>query len=503
MKETDTLDQPLEVARPKRRRWRYWLGIPLALLVLWLAILYVCFLYLSDRELQEAIAEAERDSPAGWQLGDVEAHRERVPDEENAALVVVKLKSLLPANWPVRVASPGATDAEDEDGAAAVPGRSWVDRLDDLAPEVALPEDLLRRLRASLAQVEPARAEAHKLIGMTRGRYPLQWKDNVFETVLSSQESRTAARLLRYEAVLASQDGDADAAVASVRGIVAAARSVGDEPFLISVLIRLADDMQAVATLERVLAQGEPSARALEAVQELLEQEAAEPLLLRGMRGERAGMHKMLLDLRSGAVNLSQITGGPGGVEKGVTRLVGPTLARRSHAPMLRLLNESVAAAQLPPEEQLPAMKAVEKKTFQARQDYDVVTALMMPAVIKVTEAYRRGVGNLRCAAVAVALERYRRDHGGWPETLDALVPRHLAAVPADPQDGKPLRFRHRPDGVVVYWLGPDGTDDGGKLERRNYLAKGTDQGFQLWDVSRRRQEVPEVLPPPTVRPVP
>ena len=33
-----------------------------------------------------------------------------------------------------------------------------------------------------------------------------------------------------------------------------------------------------------------------------------------------------------------------------------------------------------------------------------------------------------------------------------------------------------------------DGTDDGGKLDRRNPMTKGTDQGFQLWDVKERRQ---------------
>jgi hypothetical protein len=120
-----------------------------------------------------------------------------------------------------------------------------------------------------------------------------------------------------------------------------------------------------------------------------------------------------------------------------------------------------------------------------------------MPAIMKVSEANRRGLGSLRSAYVAVAVERYRRDHGSWPDTLNALVPNYLPALPTDPQDGAPLRFKRTPDGVVVYWLGLDGIDNGGKLNRLNYLAQGSDQGFQLWDVKQRRQPAREVLQMP------
>jgi hypothetical protein len=459
------------------------LGVVLLLFMLWLAVMYGLFAYWADRELREAIAEADHESPSGWQLADIDARREQVPDEENAAFVVMKVKSLLPANWAIQTNSTNAGTQQ-----------SWL----ELSPEVQLDQDMVAGLRTSLAQVEPARAEARKLIGMTRGRFPLEWADDIFMTTFQSQDARSAANLLGYEAALAAQDGNADAAVDVVRALVGSARSIGDEPTLVSTLSRLACDAHAVAALERALAQGEPSLWHLEAVQALLEKEATEPLFVQGVRGERAGLHKMLLSLRHGDTTLSRLAGATGAVEKKVMDLASPTLARRSHAHMLRLLNEYVEASQLPPEKQPAVMKGLERKVIQAKIEYDVVTALVMPAIIKVSEANRRGVGNLRCALVAVALERYRRDHGRWPDTLDALVPQYVAAVPADPQDGKPLRFKRRPDGVVVYWIGHDGADDGGKLNRLNYLAKGSDQGFQLWDVDQRRQPAREMLSMPT-----
>jgi hypothetical protein len=485
MSQVETASHPPEVP-PQPRRWRRWLGILFGLFLLWLLAGYGYFVLVTDRDLAEAMAEADRESTGGWQLEDVEARREQVPDAENAALIVLKVKKLLPEPWP----------ADPEDAANSV--QPWIEQFRNLPPEVQLPAAQLRWVRANLAQVEPARAEARKLIGMTRGRFPLVWGESPWETKLHSPAARDAAVLLRFEAALASQDGAADNAVALVRGLFGAARSVGDEPTLISSLIRLACDAQAVAALERALAQGEPSLRELEAVQALLEKEAVDagaPMFTQAMRGERAGMHKTLLNLRDRADSLATITGSKGGVETTVTNIVGPTLARRSHGTMLKLLNEYVAATQLPFDHQPAAMERLDRRVKQAKMDYDVVTALLMPAIMKVGEAHRRGVGNLRCAFVAVALERYRRDHGRWPDTLDALVPKYLSAVPTDPQDGRPLRYKRRPDGVVVYWLGPDGTDDGGKLDRENPQRKGVDLGFELWDVGQRRRPAPEAKP--------
>ena len=49
------------------------------------------------------------------------------------------------------------------------------------------------------------------------------------------------------------------------------------------------------------------------------------------------------------------------------------------------------------------------------------------------------------------------------PPELAALVPAFLAAVPRDPLDGQPLRYRSEPSGAcLLYSVGEDGQDDGG-----------------------------------------
>ena len=63
---------------------------------------------------------------------------------------------------------------------------------------------------------------------------------------------------------------------------------------------------------------------------------------------------------------------------------------------------------------------------------------------------------------VSLAVERYRVAHSNLPNKLDELVTAYFAAVPIDPFDGQPLRYKKLAKGYVVYSVGEDGKDDGG-----------------------------------------
>jgi hypothetical protein len=517
MNEPDVLDEP--APPPPVPRWRRlrWLGVVLLVLFTACGGFYAFMLHRFNTDLDAAVAEADRLEPDGWSLEAIEAHRKVVSDEENAALVIQGLKSKLPANWPpprpvpvvevgaVPEAEVGAVPEAEVGAAPAAPGASqeWVDTaLADLPPPVQLDAALLRDLRDNLKAAGPgALDEAHKLPGLRDGRFPIHYTKDSISTLINSQDARAGAILLHHEAVLLAQEGKADKALEATRGIVVSGRAIGDEPFIISQLIRMACQIIALQTLERVLAQGEPSADELKKMQELLELEVADPLLLIAIRGERAGQHQLMKALKSGDAKLSTIAGSGGG--SAFADVAGSTLARGSHARLLRLLTEYVEVAKLPPEQQIEPIKQLDLRVKRARVEYDVVVALLMPAMMKVSDANRRNQAMLRCAIVAVAAERYRSQHQRWPETLDDLTRDHLKAVPTDPYDGKPLRYKRLPDGIIVYSVGPDGEDNGGARNRANLLAKGTDYGFRLWDVAERRQPAAEVLPAPQEAPGP
>lgn len=63
----------------------------------------------------------------------------------------------------------------------------------------------------------------------------------------------------------------------------------------------------------------------------------------------------------------------------------------------------------------------------------------------------------------AIALKRYQIKYGNYPSNLKSLAPEFVNAVPKDPVDGQPLRYRLQPDGTcLLYSIGANGTDDGG-----------------------------------------
>jgi hypothetical protein len=83
-----------------------------------------------------------------------------------------------------------------------------------------------------------------------------------------------------------------------------------------------------------------------------------------------------------------------------------------------------------------------------------------------------------RMVVTAIALERYRLQHGEYPAALAELTPAILKSVPIDLMDGKPLRYRKKNDGVfLLYSVGEDGKDDGGD----GSPPQGYTSSYKIW----------------------
>ena len=84
--------------------------------------------------------------------------------------------------------------------------------------------------------------------------------------------------------------------------------------------------------------------------------------------------------------------------------------------------------------------------------------------------------------ALACALERSRVADGKFPDTLDALAPRFIAKLPHDIITGEPLKYRREGDGYVLYSVGWNEKDDGGKPGTKSPPA--TEDGDWVWQSS-------------------
>jgi hypothetical protein len=425
---------------------------------------------LNDRDLDQAIAEADRLDP-GWRFEDLEAARPPLPDAENSALQVLAAAGQLPKPWPPTTF-----------GGPKLP--EWTT---SLAPPVRLEDKQTQTLRAELSRVAPALTTARQVADKPRGRYTVVWMTDGVGTLMPHlQEARTVANVLYLDAVLRAQDDDIEGALVSCRAALNVGRSVGDEPAAISQLVRLSCLRVALRGLERTLAQGQAPAPALEALQQLLQDEAEQPLQLIMTRSERAAIHQHLEVVRAGQLNRAAYGLRSSRLGSSVDNLVDRAKAMTSHALYLKFLTKLVEISKLPPEQQHAQLQQLELPKMELPT---LLSALMRAdEPRKLAVVWHTAQAQLRCALAALAIERYRLEQQRWPDKLEELVPRYLRVVPNDPFDGKPLRLRRTKDGLVTYSVGPDFQDNGGAMDLLNPQAPGTDVGFRLWDVGRRHQ---------------
>jgi hypothetical protein len=420
-----------------------------------------------EDEVMKVVAELNRSDP-DWRLEHLEAKRTAVPSERNSARKIEAAKRLLPADW-----SRQRQQYEKAFGSRPV----------DVPPR----PDQQAALKALRRSAAAALTEARALADVPEGRHPINYSRDYLTTRLPhGTATREVVELLSLDALGQALDGDEGAALAGCQAILNAGRSLKDEPSAIIRLARIAADWVAVRAAERVLRSGGPSAGKVEALQRLLEREAGEPILLTMARAERGGLHWVMSAATSGDLDLSadaNLLKDDPEMAAALKAIPSGLAARHAHAWLLSQLNRFVEIAGLPDDQQREAVREWDRVARTAPEG----ARQLLPAAPKLVDASLRNRAAVRSAVTALAVERYRLQHGRWPEKLVDVTPDLLQEVPADPYDGRPLRYTRTDDGVTVYSVGPDGKDNGGTLDRANPERDGSDIGFRLWDASKRQ----------------
>jgi hypothetical protein len=431
-----------------------------------------------EARVAEVMAKLDADEP-GWRLDDILAAREAnvPPDKQNVFRLVQEVDPQAPKEF---------TD--------------WI------GTDKWLPEKELNHLPNSedAARAKKVREDCRKAIDKLRrirdlkqGYSRLTVPDNPMAAKFEHlQPIRHAVSLLQFDATVAALGGDYDQAIDTIRALENAACAIGDEPALISMLVRIACDAIAKRTTERVLAWGEPR-DGLAELQATISREADVPLITIGLWGERAIIGLVFERVDSGALDIRDLGwDGPKmpksfDPEFAIGQWVYRGFLPDDRANYLETMTRLIAISRKPAHERM-GLFSLEEDRFRTRlADPDlsrqyILTRLLLPGWVKVATAELRSIANMRSAAVGIACERFRQANGRWPNDLTEIPRSILPEIPLDPFDGKPIRYRQIDDGVVVYCVGSDLVDDGGNLSYGR-LEPGEDIGFRLWDPKYRR----------------
>jgi hypothetical protein len=415
----------------------------------------------ADR-LEAVLAELDRNEP-GWRLSEWQARAPRFPDEKNSAVVIAALK---------------------------LPAPRTLEELGKIPPNVIFTLIEARKVQEYLESIEAKLPDARRLAVLPDGRFTFKISDDFISTLVPHvQDVREFCFALRAAAVWQAHQANFEQAVQDVQASVHASRPLRHEPFLVSHLVRLAALNEACGTMERIVAQGQPSAKLLESTQKLFADQHVIDGWYDALAGERAGIHQIFESIAQGKLAPATIPLSMGLRRRwhdDITDHFTGLSARASHIWMLEHFTAKLATRELPAKER---HRRLEELREQADNAPALARSLLVTPFREMFDPALRVQAKLNAAVVALAVERFRLKHQRWPNKLDELVPEFLDAVPLDPYDDEPLRFRTTKDGVVIYSVGPDGTFSG---DARDALWPPNDprfgHEFRLWDVDERRK---------------
>jgi hypothetical protein len=465
---------PTPAAKPVHRRFRFrrillW-SVGAAVLVIAAALaISMSASYAARNRLVTVVAQLDHADP-NWRLEDLDKDLTALPDERNSALLIKQILKEKPANWP----------------AGNVLRRAAV-----FSPTERLGPDLSKDLKAELARSPETIRLVRKLADLDQGHAKVNWEQGATSSVLAAiRQTGEIIPIARYDAVLRMEEADFDGALESCRAILIAGRGNDSCKSTMTMVVRLNVGAVCLSEVEGTLAKGEASEPALEAMQNLLENELAQPFLLQSLRGERAICFSTIDSNKSDPKRIALMDiGAAWGAETDLWSKIqcivqSPFMGaiEANETLCLESMSDLLGAMKQPEPEQQPAFERVEALSLDWRQP--ALFRTIMPAVARLRQTYLRWQARFRTTVVAIAAERYRRKHGHWPQKVDELVPDELADVARDPYDGKPLRLKQLPDGLIVYSVGVNGIDDGGAVT--SIVGKTADTGFRLWDANQR-----------------
>ena len=326
--------------------------------------------------------------------------------------------------------------------------------------------------------------------GEVRSRYPVDIRASLSINTSHEEKLRDLARELMLDAVYRALNGETTQAVESILAIQAVADSHEDTPTLFSIDKKLAILNTAQRAIQAVLNITYIPERDLEILQEEL-QEYSEHFL------NTEYYQRMIMADR--VINLNMIQYASGDYK-----------AQNAGALVFRKLQNPTAAEllvfSLAYEKEL--QRALPKPWEELNQSYEVDSNLdeMFIAPMATMLSSNQYSGRPITARLqlwnslstgALAAERYRLEHGAFPDSLDALVPAYLDVVPKDlyTEDSQPLKYRTLENGdAIIYSIGRNGIDDNGDTSK---IARTVGEPDDL-SVTIAKTKIDQLPPPAT-----
>ncbi len=274
---------------------------------------------------------------------------------------------------------------------------------------------------------------------------------------------RSVARLLHYEGLLAASAGEAETATRNAVALVRASAHLQTQPFIISYLVGIAVEALGQDLLAQIPVLAAEKADYAAILKRL---RTANPPIRRPTRQ----FESERLTFLDGVQRYAQDTDGDGKIDRiAPAQALGGGKGFALAAP--QTLEELLADAKplydrlvaLPSEPPATVRAAGEKIVADARVGGASLQAILLPSLGRAVELHYRAAATRSGTRLLLCLHAFKQTNGRWPNDLKEALSGESAAILKDPFSGKDFVYKLVDGQPLLYSVGHDGKDDGGK----------------------------------------
>jgi len=358
-------------------------------------------------------------------------------------------------------------------------------------PVASQPQTPAADILLALSVFNPAIEELRQASLRPYARMPFDYEsgfENVGELLPYLANVKQCGQLFQLRILAELDNGQSEPALEDIKLLLRVTDSIRDQPYLISHLVRIAMMAITLQPIYEGLAQQRWSdAQLLELEQALAKQDFLADFE-RAMQGEKVFAIQAIEKERiTQKYKTEEVSSGTNKITTVSLRwmpsaffyqneLAFAQMHRQYILTLVDQTNRIIAPAAL--RQALAAVQA-RKKHYSP---YKAQALMVFPAIAGSVKKFAMIQSQVNLACVACALERFRLAHGDYPQSLDALAPQFIDKLPHDLINGQPLHYRRTEDGkFVLYSVGWNETDDGGKIVITKSDRVDWDQGDWVW----------------------
>ena len=435
---------------PKRKlvKWVV-LGLVLGVVLLIVSLAHLYINVMPEKQLEREFARMRaRGEPVTLE----EAAPPEIPDAENAALLYEQAFSFY-----------HTAGRDEEVKLGEIAGKDLAEWTEEETEVIK--EDLEKNQECLRLIVEAASFE--------KCRFDLDYAASHAIRLPHLSKMRNCARLLARDALLKAREGKTDEALESVRAGLRIGNAFLDEPILTSQLVRIAIGSLMFTASQRILDEDDASPAILKRLLEELDIAEGRAALARALQGERCFQIDMYEKVIKDPALLAQM-GLPGARPYspssrkafGIIYSLGRPLFRRDEIFALSIMRRMTDLSKLPYYKAKADLDKLEQD-MQSPPFYRLLSTMLLPSTRSHLQEARNEV-KIGLAQLALALKIYKAEEGKYPDSLSELVPDILQELPQDPFTGKDFVYKREGEGFLVYSLGENETDEGGKWDDKN-----------------------------------